>query len=96
MSRRLPRYVCSSRSGSSVALELAHIAARIVARTKKGRVERGLFASGGTIRRDDQYDCRSRRISCRIVVAISSIDLCVDDSHLMPSRRIIASASLIS
>ena len=31
-----------------------------------------------------------------MVVAISSIDLCVDDSHEMPSRRIIASASRTS
>ena len=28
-----------------------------------------------------QYSSRSGRMSCRIVVAISSIDLCVDDSH---------------
>src|SRR5690606_7763756 len=30
---------------------------------------------------------------CRIVAAISSIDLVVDDNQRMPSRRIIASAS---
>ena len=43
-----------------------------------------------------QYISRSGRRSRRIVVAISSIDLCVDDSQAMPSRRIIASASLTS
>ena len=43
-----------------------------------------------------QYISRSGRMSRRIVVAISSIDLCVDDSHEMPSRRIIASASVTS
>ena len=46
--------------------------------------------------RDAQYMSRSGRTSRRIVVAISSIDLCVDDSQPMPSRRIIASASLTS
>ena len=32
-------------------------------------------------------------MSRRIVVAISSIDLCVDESQLIPSRRIIDSAA---
>ena len=40
-----------------------------------------------------QYASRSGRISCKMVVAISSIDLVVVDSHRMPSRRIMASAS---
>ncbi len=40
-----------------------------------------------------QYASRSGRISCRMVVAISSIDLVVVDSQRMPSRRIMASAS---
>ncbi len=39
---------------------------------------------------------RSGRISCRMVVAISSIDLVVVESQRMPSRRIMASASWIS
>ena len=44
----------------------------------------------------DQYSSRSGLISCRIVVAISSIDLVVVDSQRMPDRRIIASASATS
>ena len=36
---------------------------------------------------------RSGRISCKIVVAISSMDLVVVDSQRMPERRIMASAS---
>src|SRR5206468_3276318 len=43
-----------------------------------------------------QYVSRSGRMSRNIVVAISSIDLCVDDSQAMPSRRIIDSASRTS
>ncbi len=43
-----------------------------------------------------QYASRSGWISCRMVVAISSIDLVVVDSQRMPSRRIMASASLTS
>ena len=39
---------------------------------------------------------RSARVSCRIVVAISSIDLVVVESQRMPPRRIMASASLTS
>jgi TrmH family RNA methyltransferase len=52
----------------------------------------------GSVRRSDadQYISRSGRMSRRIVVAISSIDLCVDDSQAMPSRRIIVSASRTS
>lgn len=46
--------------------------------------------------RADQYTNRSGRISCRMVVAISSMDLVVDDSQRMPARRIIASASATS
>ena len=38
----------------------------------------------------------SGRSSCRIVVAISSIDLVVVESQRMPARRIMASASLTS
>ena len=44
----------------------------------------------------DQYSRRSGLISCKIVVAISSIDLVVVESQRMPSRRIMASASCIS
>ena len=43
-----------------------------------------------------QYSRRSGAISCRIVVAISSMDFVVDDSQRMPSRRIRSSASLTS
>ena len=43
-----------------------------------------------------QYTSRSGRISCRMVVAISSMDLVVDDSQRMPARRIMASASATS
>ncbi len=43
-----------------------------------------------------QYSSFSGLTSCKIVVAISSIDLVVVDSQRMPSRRIIASASWIS
>jgi hypothetical protein len=43
-----------------------------------------------------QYINRSGRRSRRMVVAISSIDLWVDDSQAMPSRRIMASACLTS
>jgi hypothetical protein len=43
-----------------------------------------------------QYSRRSGLISCRIVVAISSMDFVVDDSQRIPSRRIIASASFTS
>jgi hypothetical protein len=46
--------------------------------------------------RRPQYTSRSGRMSRRIVVAISSIDLCVDDSQLIPSRRIIVSAARTS
>ena len=38
----------------------------------------------------------SGRISCRMVVEISSIDLVVVDNQRMPSRRIMASASATS
>ena len=44
----------------------------------------------------DQYSSRSGLISCRIVVAISSIDLVVVDNQRMPDLRIIASASATS
>jgi len=62
---------------------------------------RGLRPSGGAGRPRGrqsraQYVSRSGRTSRRIVVAISSIDLCVDDSHAMPSRFIIVSPSRTS
>ena len=43
-----------------------------------------------------QYVSRSGRSSCRMVVAISSIDFVVVDSQRIPARRIMASASLTS
>jgi hypothetical protein len=52
--------------------------------------------SAGTHRLELQYSSRSGRISCRMVVAISSIDLVVVESQRMPSRRIMASASATS
>ena len=48
-------------------------------------------ASGG-----DQCPRCCGSTSCKIVVAISSIDLVVLDSHSMPLRRIMASASATS
>jgi hypothetical protein len=50
----------------------------------------------GALPRVPQYSSNSGRISCRIVVAISSMDLVVVDSQRMPSRRIMASASATS
>ena len=50
-------------------------------------------AAGRPASRQTQYISRSGRMSLRMVVAISSIDLCVDDSQSMPSRRIMASAA---
>ncbi|MEY2891067.1 MAG: hypothetical protein RJA98_975 [Pseudomonadota bacterium] len=43
-----------------------------------------------------QYMSRSGRKSRKIVVAISSMDLWVDESQAMPSRRIMASAAATS
>jgi hypothetical protein len=65
-------------------------------RVAKGRGHRSSPRSGVWLAAGGQYTSRSGRTSRRIVVAISSIDLCVEDSHWMPSRRIIASASFTS
>ena len=61
----------------------------------------GLIARAQALTQSAQGGARSvrqpiRPESRRIVVAISSIDLCVDDSQAMPSRRIIVSASRTS
>lgn len=60
------------------------------------KAERPALAVVRSTGKTDQYSRRSGLISCRIVVAISSIDLVVEDSQRMPSRFISCSASLTS
>ena len=49
--------------------------------------------AGAELQLPRQYTSRSGCSSCRMVVAISSMDLVVVDSQRMPARRIMASAS---